>query len=123
MATLHDSGRWVLNFYSDAEMSLPHELNADPAGGLFAYVTNLASANVSVIDVATNTVVGSPIPVGSTPFSIAITPDGTSAYVANLGSHSVSVIATPPACLLLWMSESAVIITSVQGSQESCVRT
>jgi YVTN family beta-propeller protein len=31
--------------------------------GTFAYVTNEASANVSVIDTATNTVVGTPIPV------------------------------------------------------------
>ena len=48
-------------------------------GGTFAYVTNNVSNNVSVIDLATNTVVGSPIPVGSNPHGIAITPDGTTA--------------------------------------------
>jgi YVTN family beta-propeller protein len=32
------------------------------------------------------------IPVGTGPGGVAITPDGTRAYVTNLGSHSVSVI-------------------------------
>jgi YVTN family beta-propeller protein len=39
-------------------------------------------------------VVGSPIPVGSHPWDIAITPNGTTAYVANDGSNNVSVIDT-----------------------------
>ena len=47
---------------------------------------------MSVIDVASNTVVGSPIRVGISPFGIAITPDGATAYVANAGSKNVSVI-------------------------------
>ncbi|MGH2889135.1 MAG: PKD domain-containing protein, partial [Solirubrobacteraceae bacterium] len=49
---------------------------------------------VSVIDTATNSVVGAPIPVGSTPHGVAITPDGRFAYVANFGSGTVSVIDT-----------------------------
>src|SRR5438128_7697869 len=40
-----------------------------------AYVTNAADSTVSVIDTATNTVVAT-IPVGQTPFGVAITPDG-----------------------------------------------
>ena len=40
-----------------------------------AYVTNQSSNNVSVIDTATNTVVGT-IPVGSTPNGVAVPPDG-----------------------------------------------
>ena len=43
------------------------------------------------LDLATNTVVGLPIPVGGNPRSIAITPDGTTAYVANSLSNDVSV--------------------------------
>jgi YVTN family beta-propeller protein len=68
--------------------------------GAHAYVTNAYDNTVSVIATATNTVVGSPIPVGTmNAFSlvfggIAITPDGTHAYVANVNSNTVSVIAT-----------------------------
>jgi YVTN family beta-propeller protein len=58
------------------------------------YVVNNGSNSVSVIATATNTVVGSPIPVGSSPTGIAITPDGAHVYVANLLDGTVSVIAT-----------------------------
>ena len=37
---------------------------------------------VSVIDTATNTVIAT-IPVGSSPFGVAVTPDGSKVYVAN----------------------------------------
>jgi len=47
-----------------------------------------------VLDTATNQVMGAPITVGSFPFGMAITPDGTRAYVTNDGSNSVSVIDT-----------------------------
>ncbi|MGA9140126.1 MAG: SdrD B-like domain-containing protein, partial [Methanocella sp.] len=60
----------------------------------FAYVTNAGSNSVSVIDTSTNTVVGSPIPVGGAPVDVAITPDGTRVYVTNQASASVSVIDT-----------------------------
>ncbi|MGW2556454.1 hypothetical protein ACWCZ6_40685, partial [Streptomyces sp. NPDC001635] len=40
-----------------------------------AYVANFGSDNVSVIDTTTNTVVGNPIPVGTRPVGVAITPD------------------------------------------------
>lgn len=49
----------------------------------FAYVTNLEDNTVSVIDIATNTVVAS-IPVGNGPVDVAVTPNGTNAYVTNL---------------------------------------
>ncbi len=61
-----------------------------------AYVANFeegkASGSVSVINTETNKVVGSPISVGKEPEAIAITPNGKTAYVANLGSENVSVI-------------------------------
>ena len=63
---------------------------ASASGGTFAYVTNSASDEVSVIDLATNTVVAS-IPVRK-PTGIAITPDGTRAYVAEIESNTVAVI-------------------------------
>ena len=58
-----------------------------------AYITNLVSANVSVIDTATNTVIAT-IPVGSFPLGVAVTPDGRKVYVANSGSNNVFVIDT-----------------------------
>src|SRR5215467_16017685 len=58
----------------------------------FAYVTNLLSGTVSVIDTATNTVVAT-VPVGIDPRGVAITQDGTHAYVTNaVESGAVSVI-------------------------------
>ena len=61
---------------------------------LRSYVTNQDADTVSVIDTATNAVVGSAIPVGDNPFGIAITPDGTKAYVTNFNPGTVSVIDT-----------------------------
>jgi YVTN family beta-propeller protein len=61
-----------------------------PAHARNAYVVNGASETVSVIDVSTNTVVGAPLPLPSTaqnPESIAISPDGTRAYVPFFFNH------------------------------------
>ena len=57
----------------------------------FAYITNGGSNDVSVIDIATNTVVAT-VPVGTEPAGIAINSAGTRIYVANISSNSVSVI-------------------------------
>jgi YVTN family beta-propeller protein len=46
---------------------------------------------VTPIDTATDTT-GTPITVGSEPSSVAITPDGTTAYVVNLASNTVTPI-------------------------------
>ncbi|SFE33447.1 YVTN family beta-propeller repeat protein [Spirosoma endophyticum] len=59
----------------------------------FAYVVNLVSANVSVINTATNEVVAT-IGVGRTPYGVSVSPDGTRVYVANRSSNNVSVINT-----------------------------
>jgi YVTN family beta-propeller protein len=56
-----------------------------------AYVTNLSSNNVSVIDIATNTVTAT-VPVGNGPLGVALKPDGTRAYVTNSSDNNVSVI-------------------------------
>jgi YVTN family beta-propeller protein len=55
--------------------------------------SNFPASAVSVIDTASNTVV-STIPVGQYPDGVAITRDGTHAYVANQGDGTVSVIDT-----------------------------
>jgi YVTN family beta-propeller protein len=59
--------------------------------GRFAYVSNLGSNSVSVLDTASNTIVKT-VSVGTSPGSIAVTPDGSYVYVSNQGSNSVSVI-------------------------------
>jgi len=59
-----------------------------------AYITNSGDNTVSVIDTATNTVVGSPITVGSLPFGVAVTPDSSKVYVGNSVDGTVSVIDT-----------------------------
>ncbi|MFD5428331.1 beta-propeller fold lactonase family protein, partial [Streptomyces sp. NPDC127084] len=61
--------------------------------GTRAYVTNLSSNSVSVIDTATNTVSATIAAVG-TPFGVAVSPDGTRIYVTNVGANTVSVIDT-----------------------------
>jgi len=61
--------------------------------GTTAYVVNQRDGTVSVIDVATGTVTGTPIDVGANPVAVAFTPDGTTAYVSNSGDDTVSVIA------------------------------
>jgi len=61
--------------------------------GAFAYVANLNSNSVSVINTATNTVTAT-IMAGTGPYGLAITPDGAFAYVTNLNSNDVSVIST-----------------------------
>ena len=55
---------------------------------------NASSNTVSVIRAATNTVAGMPITVGVQPIGVAITPDGTQAYVTNFHDGTVSVIDT-----------------------------
>ncbi len=62
--------------------------------GVIAYNANSISDTVSAIDCGTNTVIGSPIPVGSAPYDVAVTPDGSFAYVVNYESNNVSVINT-----------------------------
>ncbi|WP_292387683.1 PKD domain-containing protein [Methanosarcina sp. UBA5] len=52
-----------------------------------------SEGTVSVIDTATNTVTAT-VTVGSSPYGVAVNPDGTKVYVANLGSSTVSVIDT-----------------------------
>ncbi|MBL0057141.1 MAG: beta-propeller fold lactonase family protein [Chitinophagaceae bacterium] len=61
--------------------------------GGFAYIPNMGSGNVSVINTATNNVVTT-IPVGSNPRGVSVSADGSRAYIANNGSSTVSVINT-----------------------------
>ena len=51
-----------------------------------------ADGRVLRLDLATDTVVGTPIPVGTGARGVAITPDGTKAYVTNRDDGTVTVI-------------------------------
>ena len=52
-----------------------------------AYVTNVGSNTVTVIDTTTNAVMGTPIPVGSGPVGVGVDPTVHRAYVANRQQH------------------------------------
>jgi YVTN family beta-propeller protein len=59
--------------------------------GPFAYVTNINSNNVSVINIPTSSVVNT-IQVGSGPWGVAVSPDQSQLYVSNNHGNNVSVI-------------------------------
>jgi YVTN family beta-propeller protein len=67
---------------------------ASASASQLAVVGNLESEDVSLVDISTNQVIGSPIEVDGGPASIAITPDGRYAYVAGATGKMVSVIDT-----------------------------
>ena len=60
--------------------------------GTTAYVTNIGSNNVSVINTTTNTVTSTITGLGNGPYGVAFSPDGTKAYVTNFVDGTVSVI-------------------------------
>jgi len=70
--------------------AMPSGVAVNPTGTR-AYVANKGEGTVSVIDVATNTIVGGPIPVGTDPSSVAVSADGARVYV-TLGSGDVAVL-------------------------------
>jgi YVTN family beta-propeller protein len=55
-----------------------------------AFITNGSNGDVAVIDDATHTAV--PVPVGDTPFGIAVTPDSRRAYITQQFGGAVAVI-------------------------------
>jgi YVTN family beta-propeller protein len=83
-------------FAAVALLALVQSIGTAPAVAQKAYITNTGgpAGTVSVIDTTTDTVIGSPIPVGAGPFGLAVTPDAGKVYVANVNSNSVSSIAT-----------------------------
>src|SRR4051794_37942675 len=90
---VRDYGVWRTNFGQTGPTATP--TSSAPLPGR-AYVTNSGSNSVSVIDTTTNTVVGTPIPVGSGPHGIGVDPTVHRAFVANFGGSvgDVTVIDT-----------------------------
>ena len=79
---------------------IPEGVAVTPDGSK-VYVTSIVANTVSAIDAATNTVIGSAIPIpplnpviGASPTSVAVTPDGSKVYVVNANANNVSVIDT-----------------------------
>jgi YVTN family beta-propeller protein len=67
---------------------------ASASAAQMAVVGERDSNQVSFFSTATNKVVGGPVEAGTEPASVAITPDGKYAYVADFGGESVTVIET-----------------------------
>ncbi len=94
------SAATILTFSKSVTWTIPYLvmiLAAAPAPGQaapFAYITNSSSNNVTVIDTASDTVVGDPIPVGGGPAGVAVNPDGSQVYVSNQDNNTVTVIDT-----------------------------
>jgi YVTN family beta-propeller protein len=94
---------------SDIRTNAPSATTAEtPTPGRRAYVTNFSSDTVSVIDTATNVVVGDPIPVGNSPWGVAVGPDGARAYVTDATSGTVSVIDTAANTVLTVISNEGI---------------
>src|SRR5690242_16796970 len=70
----------------------------------YAYTGNYEDAAMSVIDTATGQVVGSPIPVGEGPDSIAVTPNGATVYVSS-GDGKITVV----------NAQSNQVVTTISG--------
>jgi YVTN family beta-propeller protein len=84
---------WTRSVVSTISSVSPSTGMALSPGGKLAYVAT-GGSSVSIIDTATNQVIGSPIPVGGQLQSVAITPDGKYLYVASSNDQQVKVIDT-----------------------------
>ena len=93
------SGLWLFTPYGQLKSGVvatisvasnPEQIAISPDGTL-AYVTNIYSGNVSVINTASGSVTKS-IVTGGYPTGVAFSPSGKLAYVVNDGSSTVSVI-------------------------------
>lgn len=58
---------------------------------ILAYIPSQATNRVTVVNTTDYTIVAQ-IPVGKTPYGVAVSPDGTRVYVTNFGDNNVSVI-------------------------------
>src|SRR5258708_8956317 len=80
------------SFFAALVCALAIVLGSAPSSAQNAYIANDGDNTVSVIATATNTVVGLPIPVGSNPAGVAVTPDGGDNTVPEITTQTT----TPP---------------------------
>ncbi|MDE1856448.1 MAG: YncE family protein, partial [Candidatus Micrarchaeota archaeon] len=73
---------------------VPIGVAISPSGAL-AYVANNNNLQMGVVNVASNTLAGTVINVGSSAFDVAFNPSGKLAYVTNNGDSTISVIDAP----------------------------
>jgi YVTN family beta-propeller protein len=94
----NDAAVTVSEMAADGQVLKEHVLTGELARIrelLFVYATHEFDDAVTVINTGTGSIVANiSLPTGSRPRGIAITPDGTRAYVANLGTDTVTVIDT-----------------------------
>ncbi len=91
---------------------------ATPVSVGYAYIANSISNNdVTVINTTTNAVIAT-IPVGQTPTSVSVSPDGTRVYVTNQRANSISVINTGTNSVISTIPVAAFSPTSVTVSPD-----
>jgi YVTN family beta-propeller protein len=99
-----------------------------------AFVTNLGSGTLSTVDVKTRTKKPIDITVGTSPFGVAVTPDGKTAFVTNFFSGSVSIdiktrtknptdipVGSTPAELTITPDGKTAFVTSVYSNTVSTI--
>jgi len=69
-------------------------LLAPQAMARYVYTGNYDNNTVSVLDTATNQIVGNPIPVGEAPSTLAVTPNGKTLYVGDESDNNLRAIDT-----------------------------
>lgn len=79
----------VIKTMTDVSLGLPYWIAINPAGTK-AYVASVASASISIIDIATNTITS--LSGFVSPSGIAITADSSTAYVCNSGNYVLNVV-------------------------------
>jgi YVTN family beta-propeller protein len=73
----------------------PYGVVADPAGAGLVLATSSGANTVSAINPGTNTVTAT-VAVGKTPDTVAISPDGHTAFVTNETDGTLSILQVNP---------------------------
>jgi YVTN family beta-propeller protein/VCBS repeat-containing protein len=117
-----------------AEIGAADDAHAVVVTATRAYVTNRTAGTVTVIDTASNTVIGT-IAVGPTPDALVINPTGTKLYVTSLDNNTVNVVDTTtkaitktftvakPSAIAMSSSGNAVYVSSLDAGTVTKIST